>query len=632
MSQESNMASTDRLAVILIPDDPQGLSLFKAAKSWFDAGILGDFFMLRTQEALVEKLEALEAPCFTLSAPDTTFNLFEYLGDVELDRIDIIAPWILGTKAANENLANLGLTLTKKIKSIFSTPLTNTVKDSRKVFSVLLSIPTMGESLKLKKSRFNYSLYDLNLYISPELRALPWAGATPLKSGDGFEMFAVAQIATAAGAWSNAINPVSKVLQDRDFRFGEGNVVIARFLISAVVAKGIASKMVVSALQNLQDPDFDVYQISDVEDRSRPVKITSDNVSLIEQSMNDRVTEIIQGANGDLTFSYQEGSIAADEKVTWRQALQEQWEFSVHAVRGFYPYSTRWVKNQWAKLVERLIPRRKNQIREPEPEIWLGIDAELNAKVTEILSFYADEATQQARAEKAANLSISFQPELWKQIREISIGAVDGHKFEYKKEQVLPHVRYVAADPNARFLLKPDVLNIIGSDFGEVSVAESESLRSKLLGKNDELESELSQLKARLVELQNLAEEPELEDPAAGFDDYEVNEEFESEDGEEYEEDSDDEDGIAVELLAVGDQADQKDLNQFSSETRSVQAGDAESSSGGQANSGTNLAPLNKGNVFEAHDLEEPEAPLSAKSKKNVEARKSSARKSEDLK
>jgi hypothetical protein len=310
------MASIGRLAVVLLPDDPQGIALLKVAKSWFDAGILDDLLVLRTQEGLAEKLEALEAPCFTLAAPETTFNLFEYFGDVELDRIDIIAPWILGAKGANENLANLGLTLTKKIKSIFSTPLTNRVKDSRKIFSVLLSIPTMGESQKLKKARFNYSLYDLNLYISPELRALPWAGATPLKSGDGYDMFAVAQIATAAGAWSNAISPVSKVLQDRDFRFGEGNVVIARFLTSAVVARGIASKMVVTALQNLQDPDFDVYQISDVDDRSRPGKITGDNVSLIEQTMTDRVTEIIKGANGDLVFTYQETAIASGEKVT----------------------------------------------------------------------------------------------------------------------------------------------------------------------------------------------------------------------------------------------------------------------------------------------------------------------------
>ena len=110
------MASTDRLAVILLPDDPQGLSLLKVAKSWFDAGILDDFCVLRTQEGLAEKLEALEAPCFTLSAPEATFNLFEYFGDVELDRIDIIAPWLLGAKGANESLAKLGLILTKKIK------------------------------------------------------------------------------------------------------------------------------------------------------------------------------------------------------------------------------------------------------------------------------------------------------------------------------------------------------------------------------------------------------------------------------------------------------------------------------------------------------------------------------------
>ena len=619
------MAGNNRLAVILLPDDPQGLALLKVAKSWFDAGILDDFFVLQMKADLAEKLEVLEAPCFTLSTPDTTFNLFEYFGDVELHRIDVIAPWLLGAKGANDNLANLGLTLTKKIKSIFSTPLTNSVKDSRKVFSVLLSIPTMGESQKLKKTRFDYSLYDLNLYISPELRALPWAGATPLKSGDGFEMFAVAQIATAAGAWSNAINPVSKVLQDRDFRFGEGNVVIARFLTSAVVAKGIASKMVVSALQNLQNPEFDVYQISDADDRTRPGKIPADNVSLVEQTMNDRVTEIIQNTNGDLVFSYQEATVLRGEKVSWRQALQEQWEFSVHAVRGFYPHSRRWVKNQSAKLVERLIPRRKNQIREPEPEIWLGIDASLNAKVSEILSLYADEASQQARAEKAANLSISFQPGLWKQIRETSIGAVDGHKFEDKKEQVLPNVSYVAADPNARFALKPEVLELVGSPLGDISIAESESLRALLVSKNHELESELAQLKALLVELQNIDTQPELVVESTELEGEELNNENQLEDDEEFEDDADEMEGDEV--------GDEENLDPSAAKDQSAAALEPRSEHENDADSQSEMNEVSKGTVFEDDALEDPDATRLATTKRAAtKAQKSESTNSEDVK
>ena len=519
------MTNNDRIAIVLTAGDEPSRQVFSQAKLWHTAGILEDSFWIEADKEFVLNLGQSRVIGKNLSNPDASFELLSHIADVIIDRVDIVVPWIIGNQPANLQIAKLGLQLTSMLRAGIPTP----IGGKQKVFSTLLTVLPADDVSKQPRLSFDRSLYDLNLYVSPETKALPWALSAAVRADeDGFNLFALAQISSAAGIWSNEIPPVSKILEDRGFGFKQGNVVMTRFLVSAVIAKGVSTKMVTAALKSLQDPTFDLYSITDADDVSRPDRISVEQKALLDATIRDFADKIIASSNGALNFEYSAPQVTSLQDDTFMERIKEQYKFAKVAVQGFPKHIRRWIENAFAAFIDRLFPRRGRKVREPKPEIWIGFEQDLNSKIAEISALEADEVLLRAKAERLALSEVTFQPELWRNLRVLAIASIDGYEYEGKKVTVLPSVDFVAANPFASFDVPKNVVALLESGMATISATSSDDLMSELMAVTADLESEANLLKSKLVELQSPTESEVDEQPEEqGQDEYEDQDESE---------------------------------------------------------------------------------------------------------
>ena len=498
------------LAILLAPPGEAGARLLGEAQRWLSAGIIEDFVWVRSEDLEGRTGDILELPCRYLGDQNEAkdFDLFQYLGTFQISHLDLVVPWFLADQSPSVDLAKQGIRLKKAISRVMPKPSLEMRQKSKQLFATLLSIPSaMVTSTTLPAAPINYRDFELNVLVSPESRAEPWTPSAPIRADENFALFALAQIASIAGVWSGAPLSVSALLQRQGFNFSQGNVVMLRAMASLVVAQGVASRMITEALESVANPDIDPYKISSQTDLDRPESIAELNDELIRGQIEARVSEIILSTDSAFVYDGPKKPTESDYTRLPKEAWIFFWKFTRDVVVAMPHHARDWVINKYGELTNALL---KN-VREPVPEKYLGLDKELRERLSKILEFRADRATQDALAISAT--AFQQMPQVWEKLRSLAFGALDGSDSSdtSRKPLVFPSVDYVAANPDNRFLVDPTIKELLSLEMDQLAVDDVSTVREAVSKLINESNSNLDLMRKRLAAFENgtiLLEEP----------------------------------------------------------------------------------------------------------------------------
>ena len=488
------------IAVVLAPPGEVGFQLLREARRWFGAGLIEDFLWVQPDELLDGTGNFLEVPCNFVGDSDEVerFDLLQYLGTIQVGHLDLFVPWFLADAAPDERFARLGIRLRKTIERLMPKPDFTSQKKLKQLYSTLLSIPSSRVTAEsLAGVGLNYRQYDINLLVSPESRSEPWTPSAPVLEGEDFVLFALAQIVSIAGVWSGKPESISILLKRRGFVFSEGNVVLSRSIASLVVAQGVASRMIRESLSRVGDSSLNPYKLSNQQDLRRPESISDLDDELIRDKINSIVNHVVEGSDG--SFVYDGPKKPRDTDYT--RLPMEAWifflKFTRDALFAMPYYSAVWVINKLGDFTNTLL---KN-VRQPIPEKYMGLDKELQDRLKEVTDFRADRNKQDALAISAT--AFQQMPQVWEKLRLLAFGALDGSGESTKtnKPKVFPSPDYVAADPDARFVVSSKHRQILELENFELSVADVDVVRQRLNAEIERSNESLDELRRLLAEI-----------------------------------------------------------------------------------------------------------------------------------
>lgn len=488
-----------RLAIVLAPAGATGVELRQQALVWYNSGIIDDCIWVTNEQLRNANFVSRELEGEFISSEVGTdyFDVYQYLGSsLPVGRLDLIVPWILADDAPDVKLAELGLKVSRNLKEVMPVPSSNGKSRGKRLYTTLLSIPSSDLTRSdLGQTHIPYEMFDVNVYVSPESRSNPWSASAPLKVGANFELFALGQLASVAGLWSGSSESISSLLSSQAFKFGLGNVLLLRSMASLVVAQGIASRMVDEALSDLTNPEFDPYQISDPSDTSRPASIEP-NAALIEQELMARVNSIIDESDGVFSYEGMRRPDALDFTRSGKEALKFFWRFTGDVVKAMPRYTMRWFKNAWTSFLNKTL----KQVKPAHPEIYLGLDQELKARLEEAEQFRSNTKRQDALAISAT--AYQQNPLVWQRLRESVFGALDGSDaLAGIKPRVLPNVRYVAPDPQAKFDISDAMREQLDLTDTKLSLPQVLELSIQIGDKITEGNQALDQIRSKIQDL-----------------------------------------------------------------------------------------------------------------------------------
>ena len=495
---------SSRILVVVAPSNDLGQQLFIEAKKWHGLGLIRDFFWIEASEETQQGLSNFKLKFQSVSEDvgQVENDFLQFLGGIEVKHLDLVVPWFVGDAAPNEDLAMFSVKLAKAISDVLPKAAQIGNVTNKRLFTTLLSVPSI-ESVgqDLNPVPFGFDLFDQNVYISPEARATPWAGSAPVLAANGTIHFALSQICTVGGVWAGSSESLSAMLRARNYEFTTGNILVMRSITTAVVANGVASQIVIEALANVGDPEFELYANTDANDKQRPVALLMGQRQLRDQFVTQQVEEILARSDKAFTYEKREGFVKPDHGRGFAPAVKFFWNFTKESVKGFPLYTKYWFQNKRNKTANSLF----GDVVEAVPEALDGYDEMLRKMLVEVEKFNADAAIQDSKA--LSNVAFSQSPGIWKLLREIAFSSVDGFGANAEtKAQVLPTVDDVVSDPAEKFEIDPQFaehLELQDSSIGFEQVAE---LRQRLAADLSASNIRIDQLRERLIELQRKRE------------------------------------------------------------------------------------------------------------------------------
>lgn len=475
----SKQKDSSRLSIVLAPQAEIGGQLERAAAEWIREGILTDFIWVPTDGLTADGIRQMRLSCSFASKSEgrQEFDLFQYLSQVVVEHVDVIIPWALGDGHGDDDLWRIGSALRAALKEGMPNGGSGASVRSKWLYTTLLVMPTTDRAQAgFEPTSGEYGEFDLNVYVSPETRSNPWAGSAPLHSGEDFELFALGQLATVAGAWAGSTESLTGLLDRKGYRFGQGSFVMMRTMASMVVTNGLAERLVSESLRQLTDTNRSPYELSDPNDLNRPVA-RAEEMPLIKEQIDLRVDKVLRVGGDELTYESERKPEALDFSRDWKEAIRFFWQFTRDTVKAMPRYSLDYLKNEWSRLVG----RKLTDVREAVPERFIGITEELKQMLRDIEDFRNNDAAQDslvisARAE-------SKNPKIWSALRAVAIGAVDGSDTpQGEKPVVLPRIDYVVHDPTATFHVNASMVEMFELADERVDFGQASELKGRVAG------------------------------------------------------------------------------------------------------------------------------------------------------
>ncbi len=491
----SQTKDSARLAIVLAPRSAIGAELERFAADWIREGILTDFIWVPTSGLTADDIRQLRLNCSFASQREgrQNFDLFQYLSQVVVDHIDVIVPWVVGDEQPDDELWGIATVLRAALKEGMPNGGSGAATRSKWLYTSLVVMPTTDRALQgFEPTQGEYGEFDLNVYVSPETRSNPWAGSAPLHSGEDFELFALAQLASVAGTWAGATESLTGLLERDGYRFGQGSFIMLRTMSSMVITNGLADRLVSESLRQLTDPTKSPYEFSDPNDLNRPIA-RADELPLLKELIVVRRDKVLAAGGDELTYTSERKPEALDFTRDWKEAVRFFWQFTRDTVKAMPRYSLDFLQNEWS----RLIGRKLNDVREAVPERFIGITVELQQMLTDIASFRGNQEAQDALV--ISRTADSKNPRIWSTLRTVSFGALDGSDAPTgEKPIVLPRVDYVVHDPNARFEVSAEMQAAFDLETDRIDVGEASELKSRVAAALGEENDRLDQLNAAI--------------------------------------------------------------------------------------------------------------------------------------
>jgi hypothetical protein len=495
------------------------------------------------EELRLERIQNYDVSAKWISTVDAEGyeNLFQALGEESFNQKDLIIPWFIGDGPADGEMAHLGYELQNQIESTRSSSLGETKKDQN-FFSSLVAIPTyqIEDPAPVFSTSLDYTVFHTNIYVSPEMKIVPGGAAVPLKASQPtFYPYITSQIVTIAGLWSGVKYPLTRILKKKDYSFAdnEDRVVVIRSSAAAVIASGLASKIISTSLERVLDNSQNPYDGTDGSEM-RPIAYSSTDPDIVRDPIEDYKREIIKLAKPSQLGNLEDQAVPTLRKSTpleyFPQPKPTDVDFErdlnvgyreflnwIKQTTAFMPkYSWAWVQNTFASLMGKIL----RDIKMPVPEYRSNLDNAAAQKIDEINEMRNNPDSEENR--KIRELAFRPDPAFFKNLRQVIFESLDTGREKEKKHFVLPSVDYVAADPKSRFIVEAALAQSLGIP-SELDFDAATDIRSKahetltyLEARELEVRTALESLKAReLIESQQVdLEEQEEEFP----DDYEL--------------------------------------------------------------------------------------------------------------
>ena len=491
-----------RLAVVLAPKGELGESLMKEAFRWHAAGMINDFIWASADWTKPSEIDRYVLNCVHIADGETgkKFDLFQLLGNFQINRLDLIVPWVLATGVPDEALAQLALKLGAALDQVLPTANQTGRVVTKRLFKSLVSIASI-ENLEneLAPVSISYKQFDANIVVSPEVRATPWAASSPLKSEGHFVPFALAQITAIAGSWWGVDESVTQILSKRGYEFGTGNPILLRTLATAVVAQGVAGRMIVESLSEVGDPTVNIYADYVSSDSNRPRAIANDKAQ-IDQLVNPAIDAVIKRHAQDFLYDNSRKPKPVGHDRGWKEAFRFFGQFLKDTVFAFPMHTKNFLLNKVSSFANKTL----TDVSEAAPEALQHLDTQLRDRLAEIEKFTADTATQDAIA--TTTMAYRQDPRIWLSLREAAVGLLDGYGFKGNGHpNVLPSVNFVASDPSDLFTIDEQFAEMLEIAPGQLDEELVGQVRSKALGVLRSSNDQIDEMRSRLVALQRSA-------------------------------------------------------------------------------------------------------------------------------
>jgi hypothetical protein len=284
-----------------------------------------------------------------------------------------------------------------------------------------------------------------------------------------------------------------------------------------VVAEGVAERIVIEALRTAALPDQSPFQISTDPGSGRPQAISSLQIDLINAELERYLNQILSIRQNGFTYDAISRDFELDQRRGFLDALRKFGIFSLKAITNIPIFIWQGWKNFGSAVANRLL----GQVRPSYPEIYSGLDKEVRDLQLTLRAYLTDDGKIAQNA--ATTASFKQEPEVWRELREISLGALDGGT-SVRSKSVLPLVNNIYPDPES--IIKLDASSFQGLDNlpSELSPLELYEFRRTITGSVKDLDLRIQELYVTLEEHRAAEEVSENEDadPIEGFDSIEI--------------------------------------------------------------------------------------------------------------
>jgi len=536
--------SVKNVAIIVLPRGELGAKILQSLRLWRSVGMISDALVVPIEELRLERIQNYDVSAKWISSVDDEGleNLFQALGEESFNQRDLIIPWFIGDGPADGEMAHLGYELQNQIESTRSSSMGETKKDQN-FFSSLVSIPTyqIDDPAPIFSTSLDYTVFHTNIFVSPEMKIVPGGAAVPLKASQPtFYPYIAAQIVTIAGLWSGVRYPLTRILKKKDYTFAdnEDRVVVIRSSAAAVIASGLASKIISTSLERVLDNSQSPYDGTDGSEMT-PIAYRSAYPDIVRDPIEDYKREIINLAKPKQQDSSEDQAVPTLRKSTPMEYFPQPKPTDVDFERdlnvgyreflnwikqtiAFMPkYSWAWVQNTFASLMGKIL----RDIKKPVPEYNSNLDKAAAEKIAEINEMRNNPDSEENR--KIRELAFRPDPAFFKNLRQIIFESLDTGREKEKTYFVLPSVDFVAADPKSKFVVEASLAQSLGIS-SELDFDTATDVRSKA-------HETLTYLEARALEvrtaLEGLKAREIIESQKVELEEYEENssDDFESE-------------------------------------------------------------------------------------------------------
>lgn len=385
--------------------------------------------------------------------------LTDVLAQQELRRVRVVSLFALGNQI---EISDADIQAMDKCVELIRLSLPQAVNSDDGVTTEFLAVnlivaPT-GYSVESFVDRAK-SVGRVTVVASAEDHSTPWAADAQIRDDERFPIHVAAQLASVGGSWNGVADGVFDVegLLRKDAAY------VARSQVTAILTDGLARRIAAKTLEDLANPESTLHSIL----QGLPIP---GHPYIPDSAVDDEIQRMIE-----LTFAAADGAMSFRDPAELAPPPQSNFgllssikdflKFSFEKIKSLPYWLYRYVRHSieygvWKRLFKEdgtvAPPMEVSQVDPSEIAILQQIQ---QLEQSEQLAKQALVAPFRAGAEE------SF-PQLWRAIRRIVFGKLDGSDFQdlggEPAERIFDSVGRVIQDPNADVPLDERVAQRIG--------------------------------------------------------------------------------------------------------------------------------------------------------------------------